>query len=156
LLLIILPVASACSSKSEAASGGKNTAASVKQSTVKAQVSGNTVTVPVSQIDKYGNTHFRVDTSNDYYMFMAYEYGDKIYVRADICPPCGSESFTLKNGTLVCDACGTVFNAQTGAGIRGACVKYTKQPVNFQLSDGNIVMDWTDMTSAYQKTIRPN
>jgi len=76
---------------------------------------------------------------------MAYKYNNQTYVRADICPPCGSQSFTLKNGTLVCDTCGTVFNAATGAGISGACVKYAKQSVAFQTQNGNILMNGTDL-----------
>lgn len=159
LLLVATPILSACSSQVAAASagGGKNLNTIVKQTTVKATVSGNTVTVPVGDIDKYGNVNFRVNTASDYYVFMSYQYGDQMYVRAALCVPCGSESFTLKNGTLVCDSCGTVFDAKTGAGLRGVttCQRYTKQPVTYQVTGGNVVMQWSDMSAAYQKTSTP-
>lgn len=158
LLLIATPILSGCSNQpANAADSGKNLNNTVKQTTIKATVSGNTVTIPVSDLDKYGNVNFRVNTASDYYVFMAYQYGDKTYVRADVCVPCGSESFTLKNGTLVCDSCGTVFDTKTGAGVRGvtACQKYTKQPVTYQVTGGNIVMQWADMSAAYDKTRTP-
>jgi nitrite reductase/ring-hydroxylating ferredoxin subunit len=164
-LAIMLPILAACSSAATAAggnpgaaaAGGKNLNATVKQTTIKATISGDTVTIPVSDVDKYGNVNFRVNTASDYYMFMAYQYGDQTYVRADVCVPCGSESFTLKNGTLVCNSCGTVFDAKTGAGISGvtACQRYTKQPVPYQVTGDNIVMKWSDMATAYQKTTTP-
>ncbi len=157
ILVIALPILSACSSQVAAAGAGsgKNVNATVKQTPIKAQVSGDTVTIPMSDVDKYGNVNFKVQTATDYYTFMAYEYGDKVYVRADVCVPCGSESFTLKNGTLVCDSCATVFDAQTGKGVRGvsACMSYPKKPVAFQVTGGNIVMQWSDMSAAYQQTI---
>jgi nitrite reductase/ring-hydroxylating ferredoxin subunit len=159
LVLVVGPVLSACSSQATAAGGaaGKNLNTTLKQTTIKATVSGDTVTIPVSDLDKYGNVNFRVNTATDYFVFMAYEYGDQTYVRAAICVPCGSESFTLKNGTLVCDSCGTIFSAQTGAGVKGvsACMRYTKQPVPYQSVNGNIVMKWSDMSAAYQKTRTP-
>jgi uncharacterized membrane protein len=156
LALLSVLALTACSGQAAAVTaGGKNVNATIKQTNIKALVTGNTVTIPVSAVDKNGNTNFRVDTATDYFMFMAYEYGDKMYVRADVCVPCGSESFTLKNGTLVCNSCGTVFNAQTGVGVSGAkaCMSYSKQPVPFQVTDGNIVMTWTDMSTAYQNTL---
>lgn len=156
ILVLTMPILAACSSQSAANTGnGKNINTTVKQTYIEAQVSSNTVTIPLSAVDRYSNVNFRVDTATDYFMFMAYEYGDKTYVRANICVPCGSESYTLKNGILVCDSCGTQFDAQTGSGVGGvaACKSYPKQPVTYQVIDGNIVMKWSDMSAAYQKTL---
>ena len=160
LAAFLLPILAACGAKPATAAGvnaGQNLNTTVKQTTIKAVVSGDTVTIPLSEVEKYGNVNFRVNTANDYYMFMAYQYGGQTYVRADVCVPCGSESFTLKNGTLVCDSCGTVFDVKTGAGIKGvtACQRYTKQPVTYEVTNGNIVMKWADMAAAYQKTTTP-
>lgn len=152
LVLLILP---ACSNQSAAAG---NTNSTVKQTPIKATISGDTVTIPVSDLDKYGNVNFKIKTATDVYAYMAYKMGDKIYVRADVCVPCGSESFTLKGNTLVCDSCGTVFDAQSGTGISGvtACQRYTKLPVAFQTTGTDIVMKWTDMSTAFQSTLRPS
>jgi nitrite reductase/ring-hydroxylating ferredoxin subunit len=95
------------------------------------------------------------ETGTDTLSFMAYKYDDQLYVRADICPPCRSESYTLTKGTLVCDSCGTVFNAGTGAGIKGACVRFPKQSVNYEVKDGNILINGTDLITAYQNTLNP-
>jgi uncharacterized membrane protein len=146
-------VLSACSGQPAAANGSKNVTA--KQVAIKAQLSGNSVSIPVADVQKNINTRFIVNTANGQMSFMAYEYNGLLMVRADICPPCGSQSFTLTNGTLVCDVCGTVFNAGTGVGIRGACVRYNKQSVQFQNSNGSLVMNGSDLTTAYQNTLNP-
>ncbi len=157
LLALSLLIVPACSSGATASGNGKNLNATVKQTQIKPQINGDTVTIPVSDLDKYGNVNFKVKTATDVYSFMAYEYGDKTYVRSDVCVPCGSESFTLKNGTLVCDSCGTVFDVQTGAGVKGvtACQRYTKQPVAYQITGNDVVMKWADLSTAFQNTLRP-
>ena len=144
---------SGCTSKPVSANSSNNITA--KQTTIQATLSGNTVSIPAGDVERLVNTRFKVATATASLTFMAYKYNNQTYVRADICPPCGSQSFTLKNGTLVCDTCGTVFNASTGAGVSGACVKYAKQLVSFQTQDGNIVMNGADLTSAFQKTLNP-
>ncbi len=139
LLAILLPILSACGGQPATAAGavsGKNLSGTVKQTTIQATVSGDTVTIPAADLDKYGNVNFRVNTANDYYMFMAYQYGDQTYVRADVCVPCGSESFTLKNGTLVCDSCGTVFDVKTGAGSGAS------RPARIYQTAGGLPVDW--------------
>jgi nitrite reductase/ring-hydroxylating ferredoxin subunit len=140
LLALLLPVLASCTSQASAAGNGtgKSLNGTFQQITVKAAVSGDTVTVPLSDVQNNRNVNFRVNTANDYYVFMAYQYGDQTYVRADVCVPCGSESFTLKNATLVCNSCGTIFDAKTGAGV-----------------SGNLGMKWADMAAAYQKTTTP-
>jgi nitrite reductase/ring-hydroxylating ferredoxin subunit len=126
-----------------------------RQVTIKGQINGDSVSIPLSEVEKNINTRFLVNTAKGQMSFMAYEYNNQTMVRADICPPCGSQSFTLTNGTLVCDSCGTVFDAKTGAGIRGACVKFNKQSVQYQNIDGNLVMSGSDLMTAYQNTLNP-
>lgn len=157
-IVVGLLMAASCSNQSAAAgSGNNNSNTTLKQTRIKAQLIGETVTIPAIDLDRYGNVNFVVNTATDNLVFMAYEIGGKTYVRADVCVPCGSESFTLDKGTLVCDACGTVFDAYTGKGIRGvkACQGYPKQPVAYQITDGNIVMKGTDLVSAFQSTLNP-
>jgi len=158
LVVLSLLAVTACSSQSAAASGGSNNSnATFKQTRITAQLTGGTVAIPVNDLEKYGNVNFVVNTATDKYVFMAYEYGGKTYVRADVCVPCGSESFTLSNGVLICDACGTVFDAQTGKGIRGvtACQGYPKQPVVYQITGGNVIMQGSDLVNAFQSTLHP-
>ncbi len=155
LLLISLGLlaVSACSTQVSADSSSKGS--TVKQVTIKAELVGNSVSIPLSEVEKNTNTRFLVNTATDQLSFMAYKYDKQLYVRADICPPCGSKSFTLTNGTLVCDSCGTVFNAKTGIGIKGACVKFAKQAVTFENKDGTIFMKGQDLTVAFQNTLNP-
>ena len=153
VMALSLLVLSACSGQTSAQ--GTAGPAVAKQTLIKPQISGDSVAIPQSDVAKYTNTRFKVGTATGELTFMAYNYNSKLYVRADICPPCRSESFTLNKGTLVCDSCGTVFDAENGSGIKGACVRYPKQEVSYQIANGDIVMKGTDLIAAYQNTMRP-
>ena len=87
--------------------------------------------------------------------FMAYVLDGEIHVRANVCPPCKSIGFSLGEAILICDRCATTFEAKTGEGIQGACVDFPKASVPYEVSDGNVVMEGTDLVAAYQDTIEP-
>lgn len=117
------------------------------------QVVGDSIYVPVSQVENYKITHFDFIQQDKDMTFMAYDLNGEIYVRANICPPCRSTGFSLQQSTLVCDTCGTVFDAGTGAGINGACVAYPKAAVAYEIRDGSIVLKGPDLLAAYQDTV---
>ncbi len=128
----------------------------VKSTVLNIPADGDTVKIPVSMINQYTNTRFKVTTPQGPEMCMAYNWAGKTYVRASICPPCRSQSFTLTSkGTLTCDACGTVFDAVTGKGLSGspACVTYPKQSAAFQSDGENITVSRVDLLDAYQRTL---
>lgn len=111
------------------------------------------VVVPLDVVQNKINTHFEVALEIGKAYFMAYAYGGKTYVRADICPPCRSISYSLIKDSLVCDSCGTSFKAVDGTGIKGACVNYPKASVPYETVDGKILMNKADLTIAYQNTL---
>ena len=122
---------------------------------IEAQVNGDTVSIPVSEIENDWNTRFEVQSADGNISAMAYVLDGAIYVRADICPPCRSRSFTLNGNILDCDSCHTKFNASTGDGVSGACVNYPKDSVSYTISNGNVVMSKADIVTAYQNTLKP-
>jgi nitrite reductase/ring-hydroxylating ferredoxin subunit len=148
IITLVLLAVSGCS---QSESAGK----SIKAIWITASLANNAASIPVSEVEKDVITHFKVKTPTQDLAFMAYQFDGKLYARADICPPCGSENFSLKGDTLVCDTCGTVFNAATGVGVKGACVKYPKQIVPYQIKDGNLVMNGSDLQAAFQNTLKP-
>ncbi len=130
--------------------------AAVKATWIKPQLAGDTVSIPVSEVSKDKIVHFNVGSALGGQMaFMAYALDGKVYVRANVCPPCRSIGFSLKGDTLVCDTCRTVFSAKTGDGINGACVAYPKAAVAYQITGDNIVMRGNDLAVAYQNTLEP-
>ncbi len=150
LLGVILAVA-ACS--------GQDAQKPVKATWIKPQVAGDTVSIPVSDVKNDKIVHFNVAVALGNEMaFMAYDFDGKLYVRADACVPCRSTEFSLKNDTLVCDTCRTVFKAGTGAGVSGvkACVAYPKAAVPYEMSGGQLVMKGNDLLVAYQNTMEPD
>jgi nitrite reductase/ring-hydroxylating ferredoxin subunit len=118
-------------------------------------VLGDIISTPISEVENDKIMHFEFTTQDKAMTFMAYDLSGEIYVRANICPPCRSIGFSLLQSTLVCDTCGTVFDARTGAGIDGACVAYPKAAVAYEIRDGSIVMKGSDLLAAYQDTINP-
>ena len=122
---------------------------------IEPQVAGDTVSIPVSEVENNWNVHFEVETQDNSMNFMAYVLDGETYVRANVCPPCRSIGFTLDEDILVCDRCATTFKATTGEGIGGACVDYPKASVPYEIADGNIVMSSADLTTAYQDTVEP-
>jgi hypothetical protein len=138
-----------------APSPGPKPSGKIKVTEITPTVSVDSVSVPVSTVQSKWNTHFLVDTKAGTIGFMAYVLDDKIIVRASICPPCRGKTYTLDGSKLVCDTCGTVFDAVTGKGISGACVNYPKDSVAYQISGGNLVMKIDDMIAAYQDTLKP-
>ncbi len=127
----------------------------IKAKWIEPQVDGDTVSVPVSDVENNWNSHFKMETQAGKMNFMAYLLDGKIYVRANVCPPCRSIGYSLDDDILVCDRCATLFEAKTGDGIKGACVDYPKALISYEITNGNIVMKEADLTVAYQNTLKP-
>jgi uncharacterized membrane protein len=125
----------------------------IKATWIEPQVAGDTVSIPVSEVENNRNVHFNVKTRDEDMNFMAYVLDGEISVRANVCPPCRSIGFSLEQAVLICDRCATTFNAKTGDGIEGACVDFPKASVLYEVSDGNVAMKGTDLIAAYQDTI---
>ncbi len=127
----------------------------IKATLIEPQVNGDSVSISLSDIQKDWNTQFAVNTNNGKMNFMAYVLNNKVYVRADLCPPCRSIGYSLDGNTLVCDRCATTFKADTGNGIQGACVNYPKALVPYEIVDGNVIMKQADLALAYENTLTP-
>jgi nitrite reductase/ring-hydroxylating ferredoxin subunit len=127
----------------------------IKVKEITPTVSIDIVSIPLKEVQDDWNTHFLVDAPGGKMGFMAYVLDNVIYVRASICPPCRGKTYTLVGDTLVCDTCGTTFNAKTGIGIAGACVNYPKASVTYTVTNGNLAMKISDLSTAYQNTLKP-
>jgi len=125
----------------------------IKATWIEPQVAGDTVSIPVSEVENNWNVHFNVKTRDEDMNFMAYVLDGEISVRANVCPPCRSIGFSLEQAVLICDRCATTFKAKTGDGIEGACVDFPKASVPYEVSDGNVAMKGIDLIAAYQDTI---
>lgn len=166
ILSIVAVLAAACSGSPASSPGNPDSGAEIKSTgkvpdVVRATVikpetvANGVVSIPVDSVLSKYNVHFDVPGPSGSLSFMAYQFDGKVYVRASICPPCRSQSFTLKKDRLVCDACGTVFDARTGAGVEGACVAYPKAAVAYQVGDGKMYMQTDDLQAAYLDTMKP-
>jgi len=133
-------------------SGGGNTGGIVRPTWVDAQVNGDAVSISATGVDSGKMLHFRVTDGGTSMAFMVYKLDGERYVRANVCPPCRSVGFSLSGDILVCNSCGTRFEASTGDGISGACRDYPKAEVAHVVSGDNLTMDIDDLVTAYQNT----
>lgn len=156
IVLLAIAVSLVVAGCTDVGSSGKANASPVKATWITPEVSADQVSVPLSSVEENTNVHFKVNTDGREIAVMAYRLNDKIFVRSNVCPPCNSIGFSLDNGTLVCDSCGTVFDAETGTGIGGGCVSFPKESIPYTVSDGNIVMKLDDVITAHEKTVEIN
>ena len=159
---LMLIITASCSSgpesqtPSRATKSAVNTNNPVKQVTIDVSDKGDTVIIPLSKVTANTNTRFAVSTGQGEMTFMAYMLDGKLNIRADICPPCRSKSFTLDKGMLICDSCGTVFSAADGSGKSGPCLAYPKEAASYQISGDNIEVSKANLIIAYNNTLKPN
>ncbi|MBI2957465.1 MAG: DUF2318 domain-containing protein [Chloroflexi bacterium] len=150
LLAVVGLVVVSCGSSGSGGPSGR-----IRPVLLTATVQGDSLSVPLNRVQGATNTRFVVSTPSGQESFMAYVYKGQTYVRASICVPCGGQSYSLQGNNLVCDTCGTVFDAATGKGKSGvpACQTYGKASAPFQVVDGNIVMKNADLLAAFQRTL---
>jgi nitrite reductase/ring-hydroxylating ferredoxin subunit len=160
LILIATIVAIGCASggtggtpKPEPNGGGNTNGTGVVSPTwIDAQVEGNVVSISTGEVDSGKMLHFRVTEQGASMAFMAYGLDGERYVRANICPPCRSEGFSLAGDILDCNNCHTKFEASTGEGISGACKNYPKAEVAYAIAGDKVTMDIDDLVNAYRNT----
>jgi hypothetical protein len=77
---------------------------------------------------------------------MAYitSQGDTI-VAIRMCEPCNGKSFSIVNGVLHCNACGTEWDLETNVGIRGGCKLYPPDRLEYSVQNGRIYVDAEDV-----------
>ena len=155
LLLVLISSLVACSGPTSGPTPNPKPPGAIKATWIEPQVVGDTVSIPVSEVEDNKIVHFKLVTLGGDIAFMAYELGVEVYIRSNVCPPCRSVGFSLQGDTLVCDTCKTTFNAKTGDGIEGACMNFPKASVPYELRDGNLAMKGADLTAAYQSTLNP-
>jgi len=149
VLLAVILSAAACSSSNPQSNEP------ITARWIEPQVLGDTVAIPVSEVEDNWNVHFNVKTQGEDMNFMAYVSDGEIYVRANVCPPCRSIGFSLQETILICDRCATTFESETGEGIQGACVDFPKASVPYDIDGGSIIMKDTDLIAAYEDTLEP-
>ncbi|TFH35634.1 MAG: DUF2318 domain-containing protein [Dehalococcoidia bacterium] len=149
LAALLLLAACAAPASAAASAGGEP----IPATWIDVYEAGDSVTVPLSLVQEKGNTHFSVTSSGTELDFMGYLLDDTLHVRANVCPPCRSRGFTLDGDILVCDTCGTKFDAKDGGGISGPCVDYPKAAAAYKIVDGVVTITLSDLVSAFSQTL---
>jgi len=149
-VLVISALALGCTGNDSALKGS---AKPVEATWISPEISEDIVSIPLETVDKNTNVHFKVNRDIGELAVMAYNLDDEIFIRSSVCPPCGSIGFALGGDILICDTCGTTFDSSTGMGVEGACVRYPKESIPYNLQDGDLVMKMDDVIAAHKKTL---
>jgi len=156
ILLLMVPVIGiACGGDDTTTEGSGNdttTGGLLSPEWVNAQVAGDTVSIATSEVTSGRQLHFKISTDEGDRTYMAYQLNGETYVRANVCPPCRSIGFSREGDELICDNCGTVFNALTGDGMSGACRNYPKARVDTQTDGDSMTMSLLGLLNAYEDT----
>lgn len=120
------------------------------------EINGEMVSIPVELVEKYWIVNFQMTINGKNVPLMAVKTTDgKINIMPRICVPCRSEGWHLKDDVLICDACGTTFDAKSGDGIQGACKDFPKALIPYTTDEGKFTMTIADIADAYTKTLKP-
>jgi nitrite reductase/ring-hydroxylating ferredoxin subunit len=155
ILFSLIFIVVACTGPTSTPTPNPTPSGAMKATWIEPQVVGDTVSIPVSEVENNWNVHFKVKAQGEDMNFMAYVLDGEIHVRANVCPPCRSIGFSLEEDILVCDRCATTFKAKTGEGIKGPCVDFPKASVPYEINDGNVVMKSAALIIAHEDTIEP-
>jgi len=124
VLFSLILIAVACTGPTSTPTPNPTPSGPIKATWIEPQVVGDTVSIPVTEVENNWNVHFNLKTQGGDMNFMAYIVDGEIYVRANVCPPCRSIGFSLNEDILVCDRCATTFKAKTGEGIEGSVRRF--------------------------------
>lgn len=133
--------------------GCTQTDTTTKPTWITPTIIGEEVSFPVEDVLNNHIVHVRVSQGD---AVMAYEVQGNIFVRASECPPCQNEEFALDGNNLVCTSCGSKFDAFTGEGVSGPNMNYYKERIHYFKSNGDIVMQLSDIKEAHRATIKPD
>jgi nitrite reductase/ring-hydroxylating ferredoxin subunit len=161
LLVAMSVLGLACGSESKGditnendGAGNISPAGKVSPTWIDVVIEGDAVSIPTSELAAGKQIHFTLASDLGDRHFMAYQLEGRTHVRANVCPPCRSIGFSRDGDELVCDRCGTIFDATTGDGISGACRDYPKAGVDSTVSDDQTVVSHSALMTAYNDTLQ--
>lgn len=113
-------------------------AKSIAMTEVTAKVANDKITVSESAIKNNDFIRFEYQGVSTVPLLAYTGPSGKIITAVSVCEPCESTHFHIKNNTLVCDACGTVWELETHKGVSGGCMDYPPAILNNTINGGQV------------------
>jgi hypothetical protein len=114
----------------------------IKMTTVTGGMTKTDMTIPVSELVADKIVYFEHQrTDGQTLPLIAYiKPSGKLFVGVSFCLPCKGTKQRIEGGQLVCEACGTTRDLETGVGLSGSCKLYPLDEVPATVSGGTITI----------------
>lgn len=126
-------------------SSGQST--EVQMTSVEATVENGKIAVSLDDVKKNKLVSFTYEGGTEPVPLLAYALDNgEIVTAVSVCEPCKSETFHIKDGVLVCNACGTTWTLGDHKGIDGGCKEYPPDILEKVTIEGDkILIDETEV-----------
>lgn len=103
---------------------------------------------PLSYVTENGFIYMEYDKDGFRLPLMSFiSPSGRLVTAISFCEPCRSQSFHIRGEELVCDSCNTKWDLSTMEGIIGACMEYPPEEIDYEVVDGNILINEDDIRS---------
>ena len=109
---------------------------------VQPSVESGKISIPLDLVMEKRMVRFEYEANGNKIPLLSYiTQSGKVVTAVSMCEPCRSTRFHIKDKTLVCNACGTVWQLETLKGISGGCLKYPPDFIPSTVDKGRIQID---------------
>ncbi|MEW5901519.1 MAG: Fe-S-containing protein [Acidobacteriota bacterium] len=124
-------------------SGGLNYARLIVPMTdISSNLENGEISVPLDLVKEKRLVRFEYASASGTIPLLAYiTPTGRVMTAVSVCEPCRSTHFTIRDKTVVCNACATEWNIENLKGIRGGCVNYPPDVIPSTVDKGRILID---------------
>lgn len=119
---------------------------------VEPEVDGDAVTIPLDAVENTGHVHFSLPVQDEALDYLGYMIDGSFYVRAAVCPSCGSQGLSHGGTMLVCHSCSTMFDFVTGEADDEDSASFPQGLLPYGVTDAIISMSFAELVESYERT----
>ena len=109
---------------------------------VQPSVGNGKISIPLDLVLEKRIVRFEYEANGSKIPLLSYiTQAGKVVTAVSMCEPCRSTRFHIKDKTIVCNACGTLWNLETLKGISGGCLNYPPDLLPSTVDKGRIQID---------------
>jgi len=115
-------------------------------------IDGDDVTIPLDVVQRVGHVHFGLPVEDGALDYLGYMIDGSFYVRATVCPSCGSQGLSHGGTAMVCHSCSTMFDLLTGAADDEESASFPQGMLPYGVDDTMISMSFAELVESYERT----
>ncbi len=109
---------------------------------VQPSVGNGKISIPLDLVLEKRIVRFEYEANGSKIPLLSYiTQTGKVVTAVSMCEPCRSTRFHIKDKSIVCNACGTLWNLETLKGISGGCLNYPPDLLPSTVDKGRIQID---------------